>query len=104
MYIRLWMLFGSLSFFLAVLCCFLAEISVGGSGAWSEKLIGFSFRKLLFVLISLFLILIFLLERKCLSIIFYLSLVSVFLLFEGVLPYLNDYWGAIFKMLRRSLV
>lgn len=56
---------------------------MGGSGAWSEKLIGFSFRKLLFVLISLFLILIFLLERKCLSIIFYLSLVSVFFIVWG---------------------
>ncbi|HDY5552437.1 TPA: hypothetical protein RQ718_003435, partial [Pseudomonas aeruginosa] len=85
-------------FFLLFSVVFLAEISVGGSGAWSEKLIGFSFRKLLFVLISLFLILIFLLERKCLSIIFYLSLVSVFfIVWGGVLPYLNDYWGRNFQ-------
>lgn len=83
MYIRLDALRVAEFFFLLFSVVFLAEISVGGSGAWSEKLIGFSFRKLLFVLISLFLILIFLLERKCLSIIFYLSLVSVFFIVWG---------------------
>ncbi|MDK2351314.1 MULTISPECIES: hypothetical protein [Pseudomonas aeruginosa group] len=98
MYIKLDALRVAEFLFLVFSVLFLAEISVGGSGFWSEKLIGFPLRKFFFVLISLFLILIFLLERKSLSVILCLSLVSVFfIVWGGVLPYLNDYWGSNFQ-------
>ncbi|UYM60266.1 hypothetical protein N5938_27760 [Pseudomonas aeruginosa] len=80
---------------------FLAEISVGGSGAWSEKLIGFSFRKLLFVLISLFLILIFSSRAKVPFYYFFIFLWfrCFFIVWGAFCLILTITGGAIFKML-----